>query len=226
MNESQRNAILSSLSRRLSLIQGPPGTGKTHVMASIVEQFIHLFPRYSTAKNPPKILVSAFTNAAVDVLTKRLDENGIDVLRLGRTQDINAFGENSDSLLENFHPRDWGELVKKASVISSTSIGCANALLKKEKFDLIICDETTQSSECGLLPALVHLKDEGSVVLIGDHKQLPPTVTSREACRVLFCFYLCVLSPKLLFFIGWNGNELIRETYRTKHRSKLFRYAI
>lgn len=75
LNLSQNKAIRHVLSvNDIGVIHGPPGTGKT---TSIVHA-IRL-----TLQTENQILVCAPTNSAVDLITEKLIELGIDVLRLG-----------------------------------------------------------------------------------------------------------------------------------------------
>lgn len=75
LNLSQNRAVRHILSvNDVGVVHGPPGTGKT---TSLV-QAIRL-----TLQNEKQVLVCAPTNSAVDLLTEKLSEAGIDVLRLG-----------------------------------------------------------------------------------------------------------------------------------------------
>jgi len=75
LNLSQNRAVRHVLSvNDIGVIHGPPGTGKT---TSLV-QAIRL-----TLQNEKQVLVCAPTNSAVDLLTEKLVELGVDVLRLG-----------------------------------------------------------------------------------------------------------------------------------------------
>ncbi|MBA3680817.1 MAG: AAA family ATPase [Bacteroidetes bacterium] len=75
LNLSQNKAVRHVLSvNDIGVIHGPPGTGKT---TSLV-QAIRL-----TLQTEKQILVCAPTNSAVDLITEKLLELGIDVLRMG-----------------------------------------------------------------------------------------------------------------------------------------------
>lgn len=75
LNLSQNRAVRHILGvNDIGVIHGPPGTGKT---TSLV-QAIRL-----TLQSEKQVLVCALTNSAVDLLTEKLTELGIDVLRLG-----------------------------------------------------------------------------------------------------------------------------------------------
>eukprot|EP01080_Neovahlkampfia_damariscottae_P001754 gene1754-523_t len=81
INEAQTNAILKSMSQQISLIHGPPGTGKTTTLVQMIKLYISI--------NPVNILVTAFTNVAVDNLLEGLLNEGISVLRIGQPTKTN-----------------------------------------------------------------------------------------------------------------------------------------
>ena len=58
----------------LAIIHGPPGTGKTTTIVQAIKE---------TVKLEKQVLVSAPSNAAVDLLVEKLTEEGVKVLRLG-----------------------------------------------------------------------------------------------------------------------------------------------
>ena len=70
---SQEKSIKESLSRVVSCIQGPPGTGKSQTIIALLDEFIIRFQeRYG---RNPKILISAFSYAALEVLLHKLYES-------------------------------------------------------------------------------------------------------------------------------------------------------
>ncbi|BES66173.1 IGHMBP2 family helicase [Gottschalkiaceae bacterium SANA] len=70
------------------------------------------------------------------------------------------------------------EVLGKAQVIFTTNSTAGAAILSKEQFDLWIQDEATQSAEAA---SLIPLRKAKRWILIGDQKQLPPTILSQEA---------------------------------------------
>ena len=84
LNEAQLKAVSLGLSKHpIVLIQGPPGTGKTVTLAAI------LYLLASTKKKTEKILLSAPSNVAVDHLTERMIDLGMNVSRVyARTREI------------------------------------------------------------------------------------------------------------------------------------------
>ncbi len=72
------------------------------------------------------------------------------------------------------------ELLNKADVVCATNSTAGSELLSNYKFDLIVIDEATQSTEPASLIPFVKGK---KAVLIGDHKQLPPTILNKKAAQ-------------------------------------------
>uniref|UniRef100_T1L4Q6 FHA domain-containing protein n=2 Tax=Tetranychus urticae TaxID=32264 RepID=T1L4Q6_TETUR len=76
-NESQLKAILASVEAvqrpytmpKLLMIQGPPGTGKTTTLVGIIKK---IFETWEESNSPPKVLVCAPSNGAIDEIARRL----------------------------------------------------------------------------------------------------------------------------------------------------------
>ena len=76
LNESQQESLDSILSaRELAIVHGPPGTGKTTTLVQAVKALI--------SQEGKQILVVAPSNTAVDLLTEKLADEGLNVLRVG-----------------------------------------------------------------------------------------------------------------------------------------------
>lgn len=70
-------------------------------------------------------------------------------------------------------------VLDSAEVICSTNIGSGHRLLDGRRFPIVLMDEATQAIEpSSLIPIS---KGCRQLILVGDHKQLPPTVISRKA---------------------------------------------
>ena len=75
LNDSQLEALQKILTTNdVGFIHGPPGTGKTTTLAYAI---------LLTVKAEGQVLVCAPSNAAVDLLTEKLSEHGLNVLRVG-----------------------------------------------------------------------------------------------------------------------------------------------
>lgn len=72
-----------------------------------------------------------------------------------------------------------GQLAKKARGVTTTR--CAVSL-----FDAVIIDEASQAVETATLIPMQWLKPDGLIVLVGDPKQLAPTILSKSAKRARF----------------------------------------
>ncbi|WP_064196174.1 MULTISPECIES: AAA domain-containing protein [Emticicia] len=78
LNDSQNNALNKIISaNELAIVHGPPGTGKTTTLVQTIKTII----KQENAKTP--ILVVAPSNTAVDLLSEKLSEEGLNVLRIG-----------------------------------------------------------------------------------------------------------------------------------------------
>jgi ATP-dependent RNA/DNA helicase IGHMBP2 len=76
LNEMQQQAVNKIVSaNELAIVHGPPGTGKTTTLVQAIKA-MHQQDR-------KQILVTAPSNAAVDLLSERLSNEGLNVLRVG-----------------------------------------------------------------------------------------------------------------------------------------------
>ncbi|MEB0022358.1 AAA domain-containing protein [Actimicrobium sp. CCI2.3] len=92
LNDSQLAAVRHVVSAQdVAIIHGPPGTGKTTTLVQAILE---------TIRRERRVLVSASSNTAVDLLTEKLAERGVNVIRLGNPSRV------SDLLLQ--HTLDAG----------------------------------------------------------------------------------------------------------------------
>ncbi|KAA0989811.1 AAA domain-containing protein [Dyadobacter aurulentus] len=76
LNTSQNEAVNKILSaNELAIVHGPPGTGKTTTLVQAIKAML--------LKDRKQILVVAPSNTAVDLLSEKLSEEGLEVLRVG-----------------------------------------------------------------------------------------------------------------------------------------------
>lgn len=75
LNQSQKAAVnIGVVNTELAIVHGPPGTGKTTTLIEIILQLI---------EEGEKILVTAPSNTAVDNISKKLIQYGVNLLRVG-----------------------------------------------------------------------------------------------------------------------------------------------
>lgn len=71
------------------------------------------------------------------------------------------------------------DILDRAQVLCCTCIGSGHELLDGRRFSQVLVDEATQATEPSVLVPIV--RGARQVVLVGDHRQLSPTVISRRA---------------------------------------------
>ena len=75
LNEPQKQAVeIAHTSPAVALVHGPPGTGKTTTLVEII---------CNTLKHEKQVLVSAPSNAAIDLLVEKLSNRGLMAVRIG-----------------------------------------------------------------------------------------------------------------------------------------------
>ncbi|HEY4287643.1 MAG TPA: AAA domain-containing protein [Puia sp.] len=76
LNSSQQAAVAKILSANdLAIIHGPPGTGKTTTLVQAIKALVR--------RDGERVLVVAPSNTAVDLLSEKLADEGLNVLRVG-----------------------------------------------------------------------------------------------------------------------------------------------
>lgn len=161
------------LTEDYSLILGMPGTGKTTVIAHIIKMLV---------KAKKSVLLTSYTNSAVDNILLKVKEYDIDFLRIGNPsrihQDIRRYvpGEKGKKV-DDF--KAFTDVYMKPYVVGSTCLSIRDlAFNVRGHFDYCIIDEASQvSMPLSLGPLSLCEK----FILVGDHFQLPPLVTHPNA---------------------------------------------
>ncbi len=168
-NEAQNEAVkLAVGASDVALIHGPPGTGKTYTLARIVR---------ALAERGDRMLLSAFTNRAVDNAIEALEEQGFtDIVRVGTESGIRD-DMQSYRLQTTGDPAECVDRLQSATVVAATTASCGSRMMRDQTFDTAIVDEAGQLTEPGTLAATT-LADRA--VLVGDHHQLPPVVQAAD----------------------------------------------
>ena len=166
LNQEQRAAVKHALlADDLFCIHGPPGTGKTRTLVEVVRRAVDAGER---------VLVCADSNQAVDNLL--VGESTPDDPDPGS---LHAHGQHGSGELtidrrnvrrsSSDRVREWyGTAPADASVVAATN-GSAAAI--DRQFDLAIIDEATQTTT---VTSMIPMASADTVVLAGDHRQLPP----------------------------------------------------
>ena len=189
LNENQKKAISHVLrAQDYSLMLGMPGTGKTTTIVFLVRVLL---------ERGFRVLLSAFTNSAVDNVLLKLKEEGVnDFVRIGRSSQSklqshllkNRLKFKMDAIdvsnEEHRMPiRTTQQILGTVQLVAATCIGARDQVLSNnakhtQPFDFCIVDEASQILEPTCIGPLLLAK---RFVLVGDHNQLPAVVTSKKA---------------------------------------------
>jgi hypothetical protein len=180
-NEEQKKALaVNALTvEGTVIIQGPPGTGKSHLLAKgIIPQMLG---------NRQRVLVICNSNAALDeILTKVNDQQ-----TYGPEELIRA-GYKCGELVQHYFVADKdlkGELFLRQQsgkgFVVFTTIHQATKLRENLSnvwcFDAVVVDEAGVVLPRQVAAALLRCgSDTKKLILVGDHKQLPPIFKSND----------------------------------------------
>ncbi|MFC7201601.1 ATP-dependent helicase [Halospeciosus flavus] len=166
-NESQNEAVhLAMNAEDFALVHGPPGTGKTYTIARIVRELV---------ADDQRVLLSAFTNRAVDNALEAVRDQGYeDFVRVG-TQTGVRLDMQEFRLSKSGTPAEQARALEDADVVAATTASCGSRVMRSQDFDVVLVDEASQLTEPNALAAI----ERGArFVLVGDHEQLPPVTRS------------------------------------------------
>ena len=97
-------------------------------------------------------------------------------LLLKTLQDAKAADHNDDK----GHLAHQRAILEEAEVVCSTCAGADHPVLQGKDFGCVLIDEAGQTTELAVLVPLMKMRKDGVVTLVGDHRQLPPTISNVE----------------------------------------------
>lgn len=169
---SQRDAFVHLCGNRLTLVWGPPGTGKTHFLAQSIAS---LGRRAAADGRPFRVVVTAFTHAAIENLLAKIDELApeLDVAKLGKPR--HPAGQDLEGMSIDKAARLGPE---RSLVLGGTIFGLRKAAAKgMAPAPILVVDEGSQMKLGELALGMVALAPGGRLVIAGDHLQLPPIIS-------------------------------------------------
>ncbi len=196
----QREVIANQLDKPLFLVQGPPGTGKSHTLGWAV--LCRLATNTSLGR-PFRVAVSCKTHNAVNIVLGAIVQKwrkltgfstsltrGLGSLRVYKL----TSGEESNfpegvTALDYYNEKGALESVVQQPlvVIGGTPGGLYNLAKYRaaggksvdwtlRPFDLLVIDEASQMSLPEAILASAFLKPNGTEIVVGDHRQMPPII--------------------------------------------------
>ncbi len=202
LDNKQIEAIINGLKTRIQLLQGPPGTGKTETTE--IATFLRILARSSPGDI---VLITAHTHKAVDELLSRLDRllpilnqhatnlnfnlSSIQLSRVDPKNNEDFQNTNINSFSSKPCVSDVNRMrTNNVLVIAGTTnviLKMVNELNQRKKFlkdypqgfqtKTLIVDEASMMVFPHFLALATLVKNDGEIMLAGDHRQLTPIIT-------------------------------------------------
>ena len=175
----QKEAILNSMSAKdYYLIQGPPGTGKSFVLALIMLEEIAYFNHKVVVIGPNHM---AINNALGQVLKTAPPYSPI-VYKVGQSYNApkhKVVFEDKEYRIENIQRLNSynANNAENPWIIGLTPHSLYTSRGRDLECDTLIIDEAGQMTIPLALMGMIKAK---KIILAGDHKQLPPIISSEE----------------------------------------------
>jgi hypothetical protein len=178
--DSQLAAYRAIRRRRIVAVWGPPGTGKTHFLAMTV---LALAEAHVLAGKPFRVLITAFTHAAIENLLRKVVEllpsrpPGAAGVMIGKVKRWQGEAPSGAATVKEDRLAQWLD-THRVAVAGATVYSCLKAGKKAPLpgFDLVMVDEASQVRVAESSIAVSLVGAEGRLVLAGDDLQLPPVV--------------------------------------------------
>jgi DNA replication ATP-dependent helicase Dna2 len=175
---SQNEAFKAACSQNLTLVWGPPGTGKTHFLAQTI---VGLLEAHLSSGEPCRILVTAFTHAAIDnVLLKVQEHLSARGLPFGAQKAVRDKSEQPGNSPLGYIGYDEIEglyLREEQLLLGMTSWNFERlAKIEAPAPQLLIIDEASQMTVPEASQLWQLLDEHSRVLVVGDHYQLAPII--------------------------------------------------
>lgn len=177
LDASQEAALRGVFETSVSVAWGPPGTGKTHCLAATI---LRLVRAAFDAHEPLQVLFTAFSNAAIDELSMKIDklaaacddEPWLRALKPRSAQSCVSRIVTGTKMTDN-------DFTKRQIAISAGTLwaihnkfGSAGTFLA----NVVVIDEASQVLVSDAALALTKLHPAGRLLVAGDDEQLGPII--------------------------------------------------
>lgn len=135
------------------------------------EEFTKPSPRYRRGFSDKEIIANG---------KKKISSRGIPakiMISMSKWLELNLKINEKYNHIESIDNEIIQDIIKKSDVILATNSSAALEYIQNIKFDIAIIDEASQTTIPSILIPIAKAK---KFILAGDHKQLPPTVTSSK----------------------------------------------
>lgn len=153
------------------VIQGPPGTGKTYLMSELCASLL---------EEGKSVLVTANSNRALTELAEKPQLKKW--LKAGRVLKTNLSTDEAQKVHGLRYAEDIRPISGHLTLATYYQLGKQAALGEDVPvFDLLIIEEASQA----FLATIAAFKPMGKkMILIGDHKQLPPITVQKDSKKI------------------------------------------
>lgn len=172
---SQMEAFTAMVDHDIQLVWGPPGTGKTHFLASAILCMAEAHRRHAL---PLRVLLTGFTNAAIDNALRKLialTGNGIYKGRLPIRKIATGTSDVAVAVKPKAAPAQFAQ-DNPICVLGSTVWQVRKTEPQDLVYDLVIIDEGSQLKVAETAIPVRRLRPGGRLLIAGDDRQLPPIV--------------------------------------------------
>ncbi|PKL77840.1 MAG: hypothetical protein CVV27_04445, partial [Candidatus Melainabacteria bacterium HGW-Melainabacteria-1] len=178
LTASQSEAFQAASRQQLTLVWGPPGTGKTHFLATAI---VGWFEAHLNAGEPCRILITAFTHAAIDNLLLKVQEHlsarGLPFQATKALRDLEEQPINSPLDYIGYDEIAGSYVSQEQLILGMTSWNCERlAKVNAPAPQLLIIDEASQMTVPEASQLWQLLDAHSRVLVVGDHYQLAPII--------------------------------------------------
>ena len=172
-------------------------------------KFVRVFSYGKELKNENDKTNSLYILAKNEIY-KDKDKNKEIIKLIEKREKYKALEEKEEELYKKYMNDFECKILDETEVILSTINNSADLRLKDYYFSIVIIDEATQATEPDCLLPLYHRAE--TVVLIGDQKQLGPTIISQEAENS--GYYISLFERTIDLYQGSSFISTLNEQYR------------